>query len=93
MRALISILVPLALPTVLYFAYAAIVRRRRVGTAENAEPVTVPWAWLGIAGALLAIATVVGFALLEGVGNRGTYHPARVIDGKIQPGYFDDKPR
>jgi hypothetical protein len=92
MRGVLAIVVPLALPTVLYVIYMTLARRRAVASGTSTEPMEMPWSWLIAAGGILAIITFTAMYLLEDV-NRGEYHPAEIIDGEIRPGYFDnDRP-
>ena len=91
MRALFSIVVPLVLPTALYFVYMTLVRRRGSTSGAASQPIDVPWSWLIIAGGALVVITFVALYLVEDRG-RGSYHPARTINGQVQPGYFGDKP-
>jgi H+/gluconate symporter-like permease len=90
-RAFLSIVLPLALPTALYVVYMTLVRRRPGAAGAAAQPMEMPWSWLIIAGGVLAIVTFLALYFFEDVG-RGQYHPAQVIDGEIKPGYFGDKP-
>jgi hypothetical protein len=90
MRAFLAIVLPLALPTALYVLYMTLARRRPGAAGAPAQPMEMPWSWLIIAGGILAIVTLLALYLFEDVG-RGQYHPARIIDGEIKPGYFDDK--
>lgn len=91
MRAFLSIVLPLALPTALYVVYMTLARRRPGAAGAAAQPMEMPWSWLIIAGGILAIVTFLALYFFEDVG-RGQYHPAQVIDGEIKPGYFGDKP-
>jgi hypothetical protein len=86
MRALLAVVVPLVLPTALYFVYMTLVRRRG---ATTAPPLEMPWSWLIVAGGALVLVTFIALYLFADFG-RGKYHPAQIIDGKVQPGYFDD---
>jgi H+/gluconate symporter-like permease len=90
-RAFLSIVLPLALPTALYVVYMTLSRRRPGAAGAAAQPMEMPWSWLIIAGGILAIVTFLALYFFEDVG-RGQYHPAQVIDGEIKPGYFGDKP-
>jgi H+/gluconate symporter-like permease len=90
-RAFLSIVLPLALPTALYVVYMTLARRRPGAAGAAAQPMEMPWSWLIIAGGVLAIVTFLALYFFEDVG-RGQYHPAQVIDGEIKPGYFGDKP-
>ena len=90
MRGFFAVVLQLALPTALYLVYMSLVRRRPGAANAPAQSVEMPWSWLIVAGGVLAVVTVVALYVFEDAG-RGTYHPARTIDGKINPGYFDDK--
>jgi len=90
MRAFLAIVLPLALPTALYVLYMTLAKRRPGATGAVAQPMEMPWSWLIVAGGILVVVTVVALYVFEDTG-RGKYHPARIIDGEIKPGYFDDK--
>jgi hypothetical protein len=90
MRVVFSIVLPLVLPTALYFVYMTLVRRRG-STSAGSQTIDVPWSWLIVAGGALMLITVVALYLFEDR-ERGTYHPARTVNGQVQPGYFGDKP-
>lgn len=87
MRQVLQIVIPLLLPTVLYFIYLRVARRR---AGANAPTPDVPWFWLAIAGAALVIISLVGFSFTGGAPPGSHYEPAKVIDGKIVPGEFTD---
>jgi ABC-type sulfate transport system permease component len=89
-RAFLAIVLPLALPTALYVFYMALIRRRPGAANAPAQPIEIPWSWLIIAGGVLVAVTFVALYVFEDAG-RGKYHPAQTIDGRIKPGYFDDK--
>ena len=91
MRAFLELVVPMALPTAVYVLYMTLFRRRPGAAGALARPADMPWSWLIIAGGLLVIVTFIALYVFEDSG-RGQYHPARIIDGEIKPGYFDDKP-
>ncbi|MEA2782445.1 MAG: hypothetical protein QOK29_3989 [Rhodospirillaceae bacterium] len=84
MRQFLEIIVPLILPTAIYFTYIILARPRGGG-----EPPEMPWIWLGLAGALLLIVTFVAIALFGGAAPTAKYLPPKLIDGKIQPGHFE----
>jgi hypothetical protein len=90
MRALLAIVIPLALPTALYLIYAKLARRRAGAAGAAALPTVMPWSWLLFAGALLALTTFLVLYLFDD-GSRGRYHPAVIIDGEIKPGYVEDE--
>jgi hypothetical protein len=90
-RAFLSIVLPLALPTALYVVYMTLARRRPGAAGAAAQPMEMPWSWLILAGGILVVVTLLALYFFEDVG-RGQYHPAQIIDGEIKPGYFGDKP-
>jgi hypothetical protein len=91
LRALFEYVLPLALPTAIYFAVRAWVERR----AEEGHPVAkpswwdAPWPWLGAAGIVLMLATLAVLSLTEGAPPSAVYHPPEVKGGKVRPGGFD----
>ncbi len=79
-RTLITILVPLLAPFVLYAVYARLTRR------ANPEAVLqTPWYWLVAVGLGLTITTLIVTATLTGSDPSGTYIPPRMEDGRIVP--------
>jgi hypothetical protein len=87
MRQVLQIVIPLLLPTVAYFLYLAVARR---GAAAGNSPPPVPWVWLGVAGAVLLVVSLSAFALMGGAPPGSHYEPAKLIDGKIEPGHFSN---
>lgn len=86
--------VPLALPTAIFLAYAQIERRRRQ-LLEIGEPapwwVGAPWPWLIGSGIVLALASLFLWALTGGQPRSARYVPAhmeggRLIGGQTLPG-------
>lgn len=76
-------LIPLLAPFALYGAYLWWVKRMQAGHPGWRE---APWAWLTIAGFLLAAASFVVYGLITGEPVGGIYEPAHVEDGKLVPG-------
>jgi hypothetical protein len=88
-RQLLTVLIPLLLPMAGYLAYLSMMRRYRQEAGGAAAGLgDVPWVWLIVAGALLVAVTFVAYALFGGAEPGSVYTPARVIDGKIDPGGF-----
>jgi hypothetical protein len=91
MRRLLTILIPLLLPTLLYFGYIWFDRQRGAtspGGAQSARD--IPWLWLGAAGLLLLAVTLVASALFGGAAPGSHYQPPQLIDGQVQPGGFSN---
>jgi len=89
MRQVLSVLIPLLLPTLLYFLYAGVAARRAKAAGGNSGERAVPWTWLAVAGAALVVVTFVAFALFGGADPGSIYPPPRAVDGRIEPGYFE----
>ena len=83
MRLVLTILLPLLLPSIIYFAYMSLVRSGGAALVE-----TAPWFWLIAAGLGLALIALVLLAALGGAAPGSVYHPPREVDGRIEPGYF-----
>jgi hypothetical protein len=84
-RILLTIVLPLLLPTLLYLVWLAGSR----GAAELAAAGpwrTLPWTWLVLAG--LALTTLFLVFVNVRVGSEGTYVPPQYIDGRVVPGHI-----
>jgi uncharacterized protein DUF6111 len=85
-RLALTVILPLLLPSIIYFAYVSLARE------SGPQPVqTVPWFWLIAGGLMLAVIAVVLLSRLEGAEPGSVYHPPREVDGQIEPGYFGPK--
>ena len=86
LRVVLTVVVPLLLPTALWLGWIA--ATRPADTRGGAWAVA-PWPWLLAGGVMLAAATLyvvnVGFGHEEG----GQYVPPSVVDGKLVPGHFE----
>ena len=88
MRALLTIILPLLLPTALYLLWA--LAMRRIETADMAELLRgLPWVWLVPAGVVLVAAVLVVVQVGFGGSGVGVYVPPQVKDGKLVPGHFE----
>lgn len=85
-RVVLSILLPLLLPTALFFLYAWYVARRARVTGAEPREIDVPWSWLAIAGCVLALLSLLVNFLYVGTETGTRYEPPRLEDGKIVPG-------
>jgi hypothetical protein len=88
LKKLLTVVLPLMLPTLIYMAYMMIDRRKAAASGGAVVPwwVGAPWTWLITGGVLLAAIVLVTVALTGGFDTSGTYHPARLIDGKVIEG-------
>lgn len=75
-------------PTVAYLGYALLMWPGRPAKEVVAK---APLVWLGVAGAVLVLGTLVYYGVTtdntKGDLNQ-TYTPARIKDGQIEPGHF-----
>ncbi|HJT05802.1 MAG TPA: DUF6111 family protein [Stellaceae bacterium] len=83
-RILLTIVLPLLLPTLLYLLW--LTASRRAALAAPAPWRDMPWVWLAAAGVVLAALLL--FFVHIGVGSRGTYVPPKYIDGRVVPGHI-----
>ena len=88
LRQLLMVVLPLMLPTLIYMAYMMVERRKAAAPSGAALPwwVGAPWTWLVTGGVLLVAIVLVTVALTSGFDISGTYHPARLIDGRVIEG-------
>jgi hypothetical protein len=71
-------------PFAIYFVYWRLALAR---TANGGAPSrTHPWNYLVIIGLALVALSFVVLGLTEGSGQRGTYVPPHVVDGRVVPG-------
>jgi hypothetical protein len=84
MKQLIEIVLPLVLPTLIYFGYVLFARRNAGGAAPE-----MPWPWLVGAGAILLGVTFLALALFGGASPTEVYVPPKIINGQVQPGHFE----
>lgn len=78
-RAILTIIVPLLLPTILYMGW-----RFALGRGINLPAM---WIWLTAAGLVLAALTVVLVSVDFGEPRDGVYVPPHLSDGRIVPGH------
>ena len=81
MRALLTIVVPLLLPTLLYGGWLALTRRRPPEWRE------APWLGALVAGVALLLATLAVWGLGDRDVPGGHYVPPRLQGGEIVPGH------
>ena len=85
LRFLISVLLPLLLPTALWLGWT--IATRRAG-AQGVRWQALPWPWLIASGVVLAGAFLYLVEIHYGQPG-GRYVPSQYIDGKLVPGHFE----
>lgn len=90
LRIVLTIVVPVLLPTACYLLYILVVERRRA-QAEEAHVlapwwVTAPWPWLVLGGVGLLALTLGTVALTGGAPPHAPYTPAHLEDGRVTQG-------
>nr|WP_298686695.1 DUF6111 family protein [uncultured Dongia sp.] len=83
MRAILEVIIPLALPALLYWLYLRIQERRGVTVRE------VPLSWLAVIGVVLLIISLGAGWLAGSEPPTGKYVPPKVVDGVVVPGHFE----
>jgi len=89
---LLTYLLPLVLPAVLYFSWAVIARKyfgREAGPDRVADG---PWFWLIAAGLALMIVGLVFIAYTGGDDPEGVYQAPYLEDGRVVPGQMKKSP-
>lgn len=88
-RILLTVLLPLALPSTLYFLWFANERRRAIaaGTPETMPRLgDVPWFVLTSAGVVIAAIVLVASSIYSGDEPGAIYVPPHVEGGQVVPG-------
>ncbi|HYH19769.1 MAG TPA: DUF6111 family protein [Azospirillum sp.] len=90
LRILLTIVLPLVLPTVVYLLYVTTVEARRARAAQEGGPVPwwveAPWPWLVGGGVVLVGLTLGALALTGGDKPGGVYVPAHMENGRLIEG-------
>lgn len=92
LRVIVSVVVPLVLPTLFYFSYAwYVARRARLAGLEEPKEIDAPWSWLIGAGAVRRRSPSARTFMSHGDAPGGVYVPPHMEDGKIVPGHVVPK--
>jgi len=84
-RVVLTVLVPLLLPTAIYLLWAVVTARAKPAAAAAEWP-GPPWLWLALTGIALSAGAL--FVLVAFGGRQtGTYVPPHAEDGRIVPGH------
>ncbi|HXC30485.1 MAG TPA: DUF6111 family protein [Stellaceae bacterium] len=85
-REILTLVVPLLLPTVVYLLWLRTARWSAVG-----HPVAwhkLPWVWLALSGVMLTAAVLVVVTVGFGTAMPGIYVPPQIENGQIVPGHI-----
>jgi hypothetical protein len=95
LRQLLTVVLPLMLPTLIYMGYMMIDRRKAASSGNAPVPwwVGAPWVWLVTGGVFLAAILLFTLALTGGSERSGVYHPAHLIDGHVVEGETTPAPQ
>ena len=87
LRILLTIVLPVALPLLLYGGYISMMRRRAQAAGEDDLPRwdEGPWAWLVLAGVGLVLVVLVVVRLSSGVPPGTKLEAPRMINGEVAP--------
>lgn len=88
-RRLLTLVVPLVLPALVYLGWLALERRRSEDKARNwnGSWAALPWEWLSVAGVVLAALTLFMTVLLRTAPPiHSVYTPAHVVNGHVVEG-------
>ena len=88
LRILLTVLLPIALPFILYAIFLVFSRRRARAAGDprgGADWQDAPWGWIATASALLLVSTLLVVRGMSGVEPGTKVESPRLIDGQIQP--------
>ena len=87
-RKLLTVVLPLALPFLIYGGYVLVARwkQRRVTTGDLPGWASAPWLLLIASSAGLLLVVLVGLRVMQPDCLGGSYQAARYQDGQIMPG-------
>ena len=89
LRVVLTIVLPLLLPTVLYLLWVGVFGAERGRSALRWT--AVPWIWLAGAGAVLLAIVLFVVTVHFGSPQEGVYVPPRWEGGRIIPGHVESK--
>jgi len=91
-RAFLTVILPLLLPTALYLLWVVAMRRAEaVGIADLFR--SFPWIWLSAAGVVLLVGVLIMAAMGFGRSpDTAHYVPPHTEDGRIIPGHVEPGP-
>src|SRR5215211_2711013 len=97
LRVLLTIVLPLLLPTAIYVAWL-VAKQWSAGAAaegsargEGVPWTALPWVWLAVAGVVLLVLVLAIVTVHFGEPETGTYVPPRYEDGRVVPSHIEPK--
>lgn len=82
----LMVVLPIALPFLVYFLYVSIARLSGSGQTGSASLADAPWPWLALTGIILMAAALIGWRVLSDPAAPGTrIEQPRYIDGEVVP--------
>ena len=90
LRVLLTIVLPLVLPTALYLLWVRTTQKEEGGGAMRWR--ALPWLWLAGAGVVLLAVVLFVVTVHFGTSEQGVYVPPRYEGGRILPPHIDPKP-
>lgn len=92
-RQILTVLLPLVAPTILYLLWVKLRERKEEAIAEG-QPVPewqkLPWPWLAGVGAVLTAITLLFTGLQADLDTKGKYIPPHMENGELVPGRFEE---
>ena len=87
-RVLLTIVLPLILPTALYLIWVTTLRRPSA-TGTETRWAALPWFWLAAAGVVLLAMVLFVVTVHFGAPQQGLYVPPRWQNGHVIPGHIE----
>ena len=89
LRVLLTIILPLVLPTALYLLWVRTTQWEEAGGAMRWH--ALPWLWLAGAGAVLLAVVLFVVTVHFGTSEPGVYVPPRYEGGHVVPGHIEPR--
>ena len=90
LRVLLTVVLPLILPTALYLVWLRLARPGAL--ADGVRWQALPFVWLAGAGAVLLALVLFIVSVHFGSPQQGTYVPPSLENGRVVPGHIEPKP-
>jgi hypothetical protein len=93
LRVLLTIVLPLLLPTAIYVAWLMAMQWSARGSApgEGVRWTALPWIWLAATGVVLLVLVLLTLTVHFGEPETGTYVPPRYEDGRVVPSHIEPR--